>query len=98
MCPPPVAGTRVSPTTCPLGVVLRRQSNSCRRSHMAWQARFYWVVEIAHEPLAWRALGGYPVIDRSPFGCLLRIGSPNREPLETTLFNTGFLGVPHGSS
>ena len=60
---------------------------------MAWQARFYWVVEIPHEPLAWRAFGGYPVVDRSPFGWLLRIGwrsSELRGPTVLTQDSQGF--------
>ena len=80
----------------PRGAILSRRSDSCRQSHRAWQARFYWVVEMPPEPLAWRAFGGYPVVDRSPFGWLLRIGSLRSElrgPTVLTQNSQGANGV-----
>ena len=95
--PRSVVEIRVFPATCPRGEVLRRRSDSFHRSHRAWQARFYWVVEKSHQPLDWRACGGYPVVDPSPFGWLLRIGlrsSELRRPTVLTQNSQGFQTVP----
>src|ERR1039457_2638847 len=49
-----------------------------------------------HEPLVYRALGGYPVVGRSPFGWLLRIDSRSSELRGSNCFNAEFSGVPNG--